>query len=78
MRVKDLVKSQIEFANQQLARKGSFNNDAEEVDFKIGIICMLEKLLHETGNYNGFMFIDNEEIDFGTPGYFSRKYFSNC
>jgi len=36
---------------------------------------MLEKTLHLSGNYNGFMFIDNDDSDVDTLGYFSRKYF---
>lgn len=44
-------------------------------DFKSGICAMLEKTLHLSGNYNGFMFIDNEDSEIDTLGYFSRKYF---
>jgi len=44
-------------------------------DFKSGICAMLEKTLHLSGNYNGFMFIDNDDSDVDTLGYFSRKYF---
>ena len=76
MRVKDLVISQIQYANKQLARHSdSFDNRAAEVDYKTGIITMIERLLHDTGTYKGFMFLDNDNIEFGTPGYFSRKYF---
>jgi hypothetical protein len=76
MRVKDLVISQIEYANKQLARHSdSFDNSSSECEFKMGVIALLENMLHDTGNYNGFMFVDNNQIEIGTPGYFSRKYF---
>jgi len=43
--------------------------------YKAGICSMIEKILHESKNYNGFMFINNEDSDHGTLGYFTRKYF---
>ena len=76
MRVKDLVKFQIEYANKQLARHSdSFDNASSEIEFKLGVIALLENMLHDSGNYNGFMFVDNSQIEIGTPGYYSRKYF---
>jgi hypothetical protein len=35
----------------------------------------LERVLHDTGNYEGFMFINNNDIEINTLGYFKRKYF---
>ena len=76
MRVKDLVISQIEYANKQLARHSdSFDNATSEVEFKLGVIAMVERLMHDTGTYKGFAFADTNNIEYGTPGYFSSKYF---
>lgn len=76
MRVKDLIISQIQYANKQLARHSdSFDNRSHEVDYKTGIVTMIERLLFDTGKYNGYMYIDSNDCEFGTPGYFSRKYF---
>ena len=47
-------------------------------DEKSVVCSFLEKVLHETGNYNGFMFVFSEEE--GIPHvddehYYNRKYF---
>lgn len=61
------------FANEQLANP---NYTMEE---KLGIITMIEKILHEANAYNGFMFLslneDNTAPSLGTDEYVSRKYF---
>jgi hypothetical protein len=62
----------LDYANLQLKRTDS---DATK-DFKSGVCTMIERVLHDTGNYNGFMFINPDDSDHGTLGYFSRKYFS--
>ena len=61
----------LEWANKNLAREDEFAT----VDFKCGICSMIEMVLHETGNYEGFMFQDNDDSDVGTLGYYSRHYF---
>ena len=58
------------FANYQLARTDEFAT----VDFKCGICSMIERVLHDTGNYEGFGFLDNSDSDTGTLGYYSRFY----
>jgi len=60
----------LDYANHQLRR-----TDATK-EYKIGIVNMLEKILHDTKNYAGFMFVDNDDSDTGTLGYYSRQYFS--
>ena len=60
----------LEFANQNLKRTDEFAT----VGFKIGICSMIEMVLHESGNYAGFMFQDNDDSDCGTLGYYSRSY----
>jgi hypothetical protein len=61
----------LEWANRNLKREDEFAT----VDFKSGICSMIEMVLHESGNYAGFMFQDNDDIDCGTLGYYSRSYF---
>ena len=60
----------LEWANKNLKRKDEFAT----VDFKSGICSMIEMVLHESGNYEGFMFHDNDDSDTGTLGYYSRSY----
>ena len=61
----------LEWANKNLARDDEFAT----VDFKSGVCSMIEMVLHESDNYAGFMFQDNNDIDCGTLGYYSRSYF---
>ena len=61
----------LEFANQNLERQDEFAT----VGFKAGICNMLEKVLMETDNYAGFGFLDNNDSDTGTLGYYSRHYY---
>ena len=65
------VLSLLEWANENLKRDDEFAT----VDFKSGICCMIEMVLHETDNYSGFMFLNHEDSDTGTLGYYSRTYF---
>jgi hypothetical protein len=62
----------LEYGNYQLSR----TDDDATKEFKIGVIAMIESVLHRTDNYNGFMFISNSDSDVNTLGYYSRKYFS--
>jgi len=64
------VLQMLEYANIQLARADKFVTK----EYKDGIVTMIEKILHDTGNYAGFSFIDNNDIDCGTLGYYSRQY----
>ena len=61
----------LEWANKNLAREDEFAT----VDFKSGICTMIEMVLHESGNYEGFAFHNNDDSDCGTLGYYSRIYF---
>ena len=67
------VVEMIEYANMQLARTDEFATK----DFKVGISVMIEHILHLTGNYSGFRFLNNSDSDTGTLGYYSRNYFIN-
>ena len=60
----------LEWANKNLAREDEFAT----VDFKSGICSMIELVLHESGNYEGFTFHNNDDSDCGTLGYYSRIY----
>jgi hypothetical protein len=45
---------------------------------KLGIITMIEYVLHETDNYNGFMYLalnNGEAPKLGTDEWTERKYF---
>ena len=46
---------------------------------KLGIITMIEKILHEANAYKGFMFLhldeNNNPPSLGTDEYVTRKYF---
>ena len=61
------------FANEQLANQ---NYTMEE---KLGIITMVERILHEANAYKGFMFLtldeNNMAPDLGTFEWTCRKYF---
>ena len=65
------VSHMLDYANNQLKRTDS---DATR-DFKSGVCAMIERILHDTENYNGFMFVNPNDSDHGSLGYFSRKYF---
>jgi len=65
------VLSLLEWANENLKRDEEFAT----VDCKSGICSMIEMVLHESDNYAGFMFHDNDDSDCGTLGYYSRSYF---
>ena len=58
------------YANYQLARTDEFAT----ADYKAGICSMIERVLHDTGNYEGFGFLDNSDRETGTLGYYSRFY----
>ena len=65
------VSTMVEWANTQLARTDVY----ADVGFKSGIATMIERILLDTNNYNGFMFNDSKDSEVGTLGYYSRKYF---
>jgi hypothetical protein len=65
------VKGLLEWANVQLARTDEY----ADVGFKSGIVTMIEKVLMDSNNYNGYYHLDGNNCEFGTIGYFSRKYF---
>ena len=64
------VKGLLEWVNVQLARTDEY----ADVGFKVGICTMIERILMNSGNYNGYHHLDPEDCEFGTNGYFSRKY----
>ena len=61
----------LKWANKNLAREDEFAT----VDFKCGICTMIDMVLHESGNYEGFGFQNNDDSATGTLGYYSRSYF---
>ena len=61
-------------ANEILSVK-NVGSEYSSYEYKLGVITMIETILHNTGNYRGFMFIDPSNSESGTPGYVARKYF---
>ena len=61
----------LDWANRNLTREDEYAT----VDFKSSICTMIEMVLHESGNYEGFSFHDNNDSACGTLGYYSRSYF---
>jgi len=65
------VDALLEYANAQLARKDKY----ADVGFMSGIATMIERVLLDTDNYNGYCYLDPNDCEVGTVGYYSRKYF---
>jgi len=59
------------WANLQLARTDS----RATAEWKSGVCTIIEQALFDTGNYQGFGFIDNSDSKTGTLGYYSRFYY---
>jgi len=66
------VAVQLKWANTQLARVDAY----ADTSFKRGICSMIESILHCSGNYCGFGFIDITDCELDTPGYYNRFYYS--
>tara|TARA_R110002096_G_C14087732_1_gene677324 strand:- start:21 stop:275 length:255 start_codon:yes stop_codon:yes gene_type:complete len=64
------VEQMVKWANMQLGRT---DRDAD-FGFKSGISTMISRILHNSNNYNGFGFINNDDSEIGTVGYYSRYY----
>ena len=64
------VKSLLQYANDELKRKDEFATK----EFKMGICNMIEFILFETGNYRGYSYLDNTDIDLHSDGYWNRQY----
>jgi hypothetical protein len=67
------VSMMLDWANSQLER----TDEWADIGFKIVICTMVERILFNTKNYNGFGFIDNNDSETGTLGYYSRFYYEN-
>ena len=64
------VSVMLDWANTQLKRTDEFAT----TDFKAGIAATIERILLNTNNYKGFGFINNNDSEIGTLGYYSRFY----
>mgnify|MGYP003626248696 CR=1 len=64
------VEQMIKWGNIQLGRTDEY----ADVGFKLGISTMVERVLFNSKNYNGFQFINNYDSEVGTVGYYSRYY----
>jgi len=67
------VKALIIHINYNLAR----TDNRATVDYKMALCQVLESILMDTGNYQGFGFIDNNDSETGSMGYYSRFYYIN-
>ena len=64
------VEQMVKWANMQLGRTDEYAT----MDFKSGISTMVGRILHNSENYNGFQFLNNDDSEIGTIGYYSRYY----
>ena len=67
------VTEMLDWANGMLARTDVY----ADAKFKAGICTAIENILMKTGNYKGFGFLNNEDSETGTLGYYSRVYYTN-
>jgi hypothetical protein len=67
------VTEMLDWANEHLSRTDVYADSK----FKAGISTAIENILMKTGNYKGFGFINNEDSETGTLGYYSRVYYTN-
>ena len=62
------VKQILDYVNNQLQRTDEYCDDK----FKAGMCTMIERILHDTGQYNGYTKLNDADVD--EPGYFNRSY----
>jgi len=65
------VQFMLDYANKQLAQE---ENEVVTKEFKEGVSAMITRILLSTNNYNGFFFINNEDSELNTFGFFTRRY----
>ena len=63
----------LNWANEMLARTDVY----ADAKFKAGIATTIESILTKTRNYKGFGFLNNEDSETGTLGYYTRVYYTN-
>lgn len=59
-----------EWANTRLATPNSglkLDDFTPDQAFRLGIASFIEQILHSTGNYHGFAYLEREVRDDGTP-----------
>ena len=66
------VRYLINYVNHQLSRE----DDEATLEFKQGLIAMIDAVLHDTGNYSGFCYVNNETVN-TAKGAYSRFYYVN-
>jgi hypothetical protein len=68
------VSSIVEWANLILSNQNS-QGYWDTTQYREGIICVVEKILHESNSYNGYTFMNTEvPISIGEWGNVCRKY----
>lgn len=43
-------------------------------EYKDGVCTFIELALHKAKAYKGYVFVDNQDSEYGTYGYFTREY----
>lgn len=76
-----------EYANYSHVQKDWRNSDCDfsiveanaletrSAGFRKGVVNMLERILHDTGNYDGFQFATDKETDPDSELYYARFYY---
>ena len=56
------VSEMVDYVNSMLAA-----TEANKTEFRSGAMMVIEEILHRTGNYNGFRYLSQKEVN-GNPG----------
>ena len=63
----------LHWANTQLIRM----DGKATAEWKAGVCTIIEQVLYDTGNYQGFGFNSNADCETGTLGYYTRYYYAS-
>lgn len=53
---------------KQVANRRLIESKGHEVEYRKGIMAMIETVLHMSGNYKGFYYLQSKDIKEGNPG----------
>lgn len=71
------VKTLVENANLLLSRPDAADLDGDphiNKQFRLGVIAMVERVLHDTGNYRGFAYLSSELTTADQPHVLNTTY----
>ena len=63
MQQEHVIADVIEFINNELK-----HTTANRQDLRLGLMLAAERMLHASGNYNGFRYLTQQEVPYGAPG----------